>query len=553
MMKRRVFQSILLSSMLVLAAAVCVILITVHSQFSEERKAEIRNEATYIASFCNGGGEDFLSGTGKNFQNRITLIAADGTVLYDNFKNSSELDNHADRPEIIAALQNGSGEEVRISDTLGTETFYYAVKLENGNVLRLAATMKSLFSVFDSTATYIFLVVLLALCVSIAAAAILTKMIVAPINKIDIERPLKNNTYDELSPLLVRMDKQNTKINEQINELTDKQNEFATITDGMSEALVIFSAARKVITANFSAERLFSMYSPVGSGYLELCRDAAYVKAVESAFAGNSAEGRFVRNGRIYRLSVTPVENDSSYAAVLFAVDITEAEQAEQMRREFSANVSHELKTPLTSIMGYAEIMGGGIAKPEDYKRFSNKIYDEASRLLALIEDIIRLSKLDEENIKQEYGNNDLLTIAEKATDSLETKAEKNGVTLSVKGEHIIVRGIENVLSEMIFNLCDNAIAYNHSGGSVEVTTGRIDEHPAVTVKDNGIGIAPEHQSRIFERFYRVDKSHSKETGGTGLGLSIVKHGAMLHSAEIRLKSELGKGSEISIVFTNAQ
>ncbi|MEA4831124.1 MAG: ATP-binding protein [Oscillospiraceae bacterium] len=550
-MKRRIFWSILLTSFLVLALTVSVVMIAVYHDFETERKAEIKTEAGYIAAAYYDENIEYLRDIGKTSKNRITLIRYDGTVLYDNFADTSVLDNHKNRPEIAEAMESGSGEAQRASDTLGEKTYYYAVRLNNGNILRVASTMRNIAKVFDTSATYIELTLLLALVISIAASDTLTKRIVRPINNIKLDSPLSSYAYDELSPLLVKIDKQNQKITLQMEELKHKQREFSGITDSMNEALIIYGTDKKVLSANRSAKRIFSCYQPQGLGYLEICRDIPYIRAVEDAFLGKSADAKLTKAGRIYRISVNPVNENDNYAAVLFAVDITESEQAEQMRREFSANVSHELKTPLTSILGCAEIMQSGIAKPEDFPHFTEQIYNEAKRLLSLIDDIIKLSRLDESELKNEFSEVDLYKLCEKVIDELAQKAKDSDVALSLKGERLCVKGIENTLHEMIYNLCDNAITYNIKGGSAEVSILNENGHAILSVEDTGIGIAPEHQSRVFERFYRVDKSHSKETGGTGLGLSIVKHGAILHGAEIRLTSTLGKGSVIELIFNN--
>jgi len=548
-MKRRIFWSILLTSFLLLALTVSVVMAAVYNEFSDERKAEIKTEIGYIVSAYNGEDIAYLQQIGTASQNRISLIAPDGTVLYDSFVDASTLENHSDRPEIIDALKTGTGESTRASATLGQKTYYYAVQLDDGNVLRLAATIKSMASILDNTATVIFIILIFALVIIIITADLLTKRIVAPINRIDPEDPLSSDAYEEFSPLIVSIDKRNKKIEEQIRALSEKQREFSEVTDGMSEALVIFGSERKVLSANRSAKRVFSSYEPVGLGYLEFCRDLAYIHVVEEAFLGRPAQEKFERDGKIYRLSADPVGESNEFAAVLFVTDITDAERAEQMRREFSANVSHELKTPLTSILGYAEIMRNGVAKPEDFPRFTGQIYDEASRLLSLIEDIIKLSKLDEGGLKQEFRKTDLYPVCENVISKLTRKAKSADVSLNLQGEHLAVNGIENTLYEMIYNLCDNAIIYNKRGGSVTVGLNLEDGHPVLSVKDTGIGIAPEHQSRVFERFYRIDKSHSKATGGTGLGLSIVKHGAMLHGAQVKLNSMPGQGTEIDIIF----
>lgn len=548
-MKKRIFWSILLTSFFILSLTTLVILKVVYNQFADERKSEIKTETSYIVEAFNGNNIDYLENIGKTSKNRITYILSDGTVAFDNFANISALENHGNRPEVKDALDSGYGETTRPSDTLGKKTYYYAQSLPDGSVIRVAATLSSIKRLIYNTVAFILLIILLALIIAAITARFLTQRIVKPINTLNLEKPLENSDYDELSPLLVRMDKQNYKISHAMRELSLKQKEFEDITGNMSEGLIVFSSEKKILSANKSAKFIFSNYTPESISYLELCRDSAYITIVENAFNGYSSDDKIERNGRIYRISVNPVKGGRNYAAVLFAIDITEVEQSEQMRREFSANVSHELKTPLTSILGCAEIMCNGIAKKEDFPRFIDQIYSEAKRLLSLIEDIIKLSKLDEGKLKKQFVPVDLYELSQTVVSELTQKAQSKSVTLSLNGEKHSVNGIENILHEIVYNLCDNAIIYNNIGGKVNIKVYVEDTHTVISVKDNGIGIAPENQSRIFERFYRVDKSHSKETGGTGLGLSIVKHGALLHGAKVNLSSAIGKGTEIKLTF----
>ena len=548
-MKKRVFWSFMLSSLPILVLTSALVITALYKDFTAERKSELVTQCKYIATALEKTDMDYLSAIGRESENRITLIASDGTVLYDNFAHASTLENHLDRPEVAAALKNKSGEATRLSDTLGERTYYYALLLDSGNVLRVSTTTKSIFGVINHTTLIFSLIFLLAMIIAVISARVLTRIIISPINRLNLDAPLSNNTYDELSPLLIRMDKQSRKISEQIAQLERKQSEFNAITDNMSEALVIFGENKHVLSANLSASKLFDNRHINNIGYLELCRDFSYINAVEAAFEGKPASNKMSRNGRIYQLSVTPVIGNNTHAAVLFAVDITEKEQNEKVRREFSANVSHELKTPLTSIMGCAEIMQNGIAKKEDYPHFFEQIYSESKRLLTLIEDIIKLSRLDEEGMKNEFMPVDLYETVAKAISELSNKAKAHGVEVKLEGSSQIVSGIEGTLHEMIYNLCDNAITYNKAGGSVDIKIESVDNNVLLTVRDTGIGIAAEHQARIFERFYRVDKSRSKETGGTGLGLSIVKHAAMLHNAQITLDSTPGLGTKITVKF----
>lgn len=483
------------------------------------------------------------------YADRLTLVAQDGTVLYDNRTNASEMENHAVRPEIAAAEKKGTGEDNRLSETFAEQTFYYAVRLKNGDILRISATADSVFGALSNASPWIVLIILLTLLVAAVLAGWLTGLFLKPIEALDLHDPMKGEAYDELSPLLHRMDKQNRKIQAQMDELQRRQAEFDDITAHMDEGLVLFSGKGMILFANHAARALFPHDSAKGS-YLTLCRDANYIQVVEQALDGNGAHGKLERNGRIYELTASSVEENSVWhAAVLLIVDITERERAEQQRQEFTANVSHELKTPLTSIMGYAEIIAGGIAKPEDVAPFAGKIRTEAQRLLALIEDIIHLSRLDEGGETVAFEPVELSALCDTVRDRLQSKAAGKGIALRIEGEPAAVSGQRRTLEQMIFNLTDNAINYNKPQGSVTLTTGTENGRPFVQVSDTGIGIAPADQQRVFERFYRVDKSHSKMTGGTGLGLSIVKHGAALHHAEVELKSALGKGTCITLRF----
>lgn len=548
-MKKRVFLSMLSISLLTIILISTFITAAMYNDFSSERKSELKTEAAYISKALEDSGLDYLKDIGKDSTNRLSLISPDGTVIYDNYADTAKLENHKDRPEFADALKKGSGEATRLSGTLGENTYYYALKLDSGNILRVSFTTKSIFGVVKHTIFFILLITLLVFLLAVAAARIFTKSIVAPINRLNLDNPLSNNTYDELTPLLSRMDMQNKKISAQIRELETKQNEFNAITNNMNEALVIFGENRHVLFANKSASKLFENVELTGKGYLELCRDMGYIRSVEAAFEGKSSSDTIVRNGRVYQLSVNPVNRNDKFAVVFFAVDITEKEQNEKIRREFTANVSHELKTPLTTIMGCAEIMKNGIAKQEDFPHFTEQIYYESKRLLTLIDDIIRLSKLDENSIQNEFKFVDLYKLSEKVIAQLKSKADRNNIKMMLEGGKIGIPGIEEVLHEMIFNLCDNAVTYNKQGGSVLVKIEESGNKVALSVKDTGIGIASKHHDRIFERFYRVDKSRSKETGGTGLGLSIVKHGALLHHADIELKSKPGEGTEVKLIF----
>lgn len=552
-MTKRVFQSIFL------CAAVTLILTAVFTTLFQYRTArenlqtQIEEEATYISEAFDtvesGARTSLFSRIGKISQNRITWISESGEVLYDNRADAGSMDNHLSRPEVSEAASNGAGESERDSATRKTETLYYALRLSDGSLLRIAAESASLWGVLASTYSPLLLIAAVVLLLAGFIAFVLTRAIVRPFNTLDLKHPLENKTYDELSPLLRRLDKQNQESHEQVRLLTARQEEFDLITSGMQEGLVIFSKDGTVLSANAAARAILS--GETGGSYLQLCREKHYLSVVESALAGKAKTKKMKQGGRVYTLTATPVQNSlAGNAAVLFIVDITDSELSEKMRREFSANVSHELKTPLTSILGYTEIIGNGLAEESDIPKFADRIHKEAARLLTLIEDIIKLSQLDEDELRAEFVPVELSELCQNVLQELSQKAEKADVTLHFSGGEQTVSGFEPSLYEMIYNLCDNAIAYNKPGGSVNVSLEKTPEDKIrLTVRDTGIGIAEEHLGRVFERFYRVDKSHSKETGGTGLGLSIVKHAALMHDAELSIESTPQVGTTVQILF----
>ncbi|MCI5905212.1 MAG: ATP-binding protein [Oscillospiraceae bacterium] len=550
-MRKRIYLSICLASLITLVLTLFFSARVMYRNMYGEVKSEVGNEAEYIAIAAENMDEtvlgDYIEETGKRLKNRITFIAADGTVLYDNYTSAKGMENHLDRPEIKDALEKGKGEITRSSSTLGEQTYYYAVRLKSGDILRIAKTTRSVGGLIGSSAVWLVIIAAAVAVVAVITAKLLADSVIKPVNELDLNDPVSNVTYEELSPLLTRMDKQNKEISAQIEKLSEQKRELGYITGNMTEGLVIFGKDGAVLTANASAVKILG--NEGAAEYLELCRYPEYISAVESALGGKASDSKLHKDGRVYRMTVNPVEDSEKYGAVLFLVDITETESAEQMRREFSANVSHELKTPLTSIMGAAEIIENGIAKKEDIPHFAGQIHSEASRLLTLIQDIIRISRLDENDVTPEFEQVGLEQVCRTVAAELACKADDRGVTVNIKGGSVTVNGVRSILHEMIYNLCDNAIAYNKKGGSVNMILSEENGEKVLSVEDTGIGIAPEHQARVFERFYRVDKSRSKETGGTGLGLSIVKHGAILHNATVSLESEPGKGTKITVRF----
>lgn len=557
----RIFGGIILTTLISVVFTTVIVAGLLYNNLSNETKTQIKNEAEYISEIQNISPVTMdISRLGNRGQNRITLIGSDGTVKYDNYSDFNDMENHIGRPEVQDALEKGSGESTRTSDTFGKKTYYYAVRLSSGDILRVACETSSMFGVIFKAMPGILFSIIILLAIAMSVAGFLTKTIVNPINELDIDNPTAAKAYDELSPLLVKIDTQNKEMIEQISTIYDTQRENEFITQHMNDGLIIISSGRHIISANMAAKKIFD-FDNVSSNngkinYLSICRDKKYMEAVEKAFHGISGDITLERGERIYRISISSVAKDFSagngsnkiYAVLMFIHDVTEKEASEQMRREFSANVSHELKTPLTSIMGCSEIMKAGIAKPEDMPRFLGQINSEAKRLLALIDDIIRLSSLDEGN-DIEMSDVDLYKVSGDVLNELEMKAKQSEITLELEGSSQSIEGNERLIHEVIFNLCDNSIRYNKEGGKVKITVGKSGDKKFISVEDNGIGIPKEEQDRVFERFYRVDKSHSKETGGTGLGLSIVKHTVLIHHGKITMNSEVSKGTKITVTF----
>ncbi|HNZ40854.1 MAG TPA: ATP-binding protein [Clostridia bacterium] len=553
-MRRRVFISIFLTSLLTMILTFVLISWIMYNNTFDSIKREVKNESFYVSDALKTYDDDspdmysYLNKVGLNSSNRITYIKNNGTVLYDNLAQASDLDNHSDRPEVIEALQNGSGEITRYSDTLGESIYYYALKLGNGNILRIAATTKSILGIMIGSAIWIIIIFITFISLSVIIARLLTKSIVKPINTLDLDNPLSNKTYDELSPLLLRLDKQKTELMKNVQEMSKARINFAFISNNMSEGIVVFSEKGYITGANKSAREILGI--SIQQFFMEGCRDLDYIKAVRSALDGKPMTTKFEKNGLVYQLSASPVkENPEKHAALMFITDITEKDQAEQRRKEFSGNVSHELKTPLTSISGYAELISKKIAKKEDVPRFAEMIHTEAIRLLQVIEDIMKLSRLDESDLEKEFEYVSLKKICSSVVNDLTPIAQHKNVAINTHLKDVYINGYAPILYEMLYNLIDNAIIYNNPKGHVDISLAKEEDEIILSVKDNGIGIPPEHQPRIFERFYRVDKSHSKDTGGTGLGLSIVKHAAALHKADIDLISAPGEGTTVMITF----
>lgn len=548
-MKRKLFLNFLLIGLLA-AFLCCACLVAVMANQSERQTfRQLAEEAMLAQQGYTNAGDTWLASLDTDL--RLTHIAADGTVLFDNEANASTMANHLDRKEIAQALAEGSGQNIHQSETMMERTLYYATRLDDGTVLRVAYTQRSaLFAVMSSLPMIAgILLVMALLCVVLAAR--LSSQLVKPINAVDLDAPRMNEVYPELSPLVERIQQQNHTIRDQMEQLVQSQHEFTAITENMSEGFLLVSTRMEVLSGNHAAFDLLKMDDSRQPLLLrKACREPRIITAAESALAGIKDEAIIPFGTMSWQMIATPVSADGHLSgAVILLLDVTERTDREALRREFSANVSHELKTPLTSISGYAELMKEGMLPPEKTKDAAATIYRESQRLIALIGDIIKLSQLDEAEGRFEQEQVDLYRMAGDMLDDLRMVADERHVTLNLTGSSQSVIGVPHVLREMLYNLCDNAIKYNREGGSVTVHVTQIQRHVHVTVKDTGIGIPADEQQRIFERFYRVDKSRSRAMGGTGLGLSIVKHGAQLHHANIDLHSEPGKGTAITIIF----
>ena len=547
-MTKRIFRAIFLVALAVFVAGTALTMGAVYRYYSGVYEAQIQEEASYLSSAVEKMGLSYLEGLDRG-SHRITWIAGDGTVLFDNAADEAAMENHGDREEIQEALSGGVGESERYSSTLSERSYYYALALSDGSVLRVSGEQYTVLSLVVSIWYYILLVLLAALALSLFLASRISRAIIRPLNEIDLEHPEDGEPYEELSPLLGRIAAQNRQIRAQIEEMRTKQQEFATITENMNEGLLVIDQETEVLSYNNAALRLLGAARVEGSVF-SLNRSEQFRQAVDTSLQGSHSQALMELSERTYQLIANPVhERDRVVGAVLLLLDVTEREEREKLRREFTANVSHELKTPLTSISGFAELIKSGMVKAEDIPHFAGNIYSEAQRLITLVGDIIRLSQLDEGTTGLEKAPLDLAKITEAVVNRLRPAADQRGIAFTLHLSQATVLGNQQILDEMVYNLCDNAIKYNRDQGQVTVTVDPNRGHPVLTVSDTGIGIPYADQNRVFERFYRVDKSHSKEIGGTGLGLSIVKHGAALHDARVELESAPGKGTRIQIQF----
>lgn len=550
-MTAKIFRNSMAVGVSVFLLSVALFMGVLYQYFGGQLTKELENEAWLVARGVEEMGMEYLDGLQSS--SRITWVDTDGTVLYDSVADPAGMENHADREEIQEALRGVKGTAQRESATLSQKTFYVARRLEDGTVIRLASAQHTVVVLLVSMIQPLLIILIVALILAGVLASRMSKSIIRPILELDLERPEECDTYDELAPLLTRIRRQNNTIQKQMDLLRQRQLEFTALTENMSEGFLLLDQRGHVLSHNSGALRLLGAYTPgEGTNVLALDRSDSFRRVVEQVLAGRRNQGRLERGGRTVQLLADPVFREEQVAgAVLVLLDVTEREQGEQLRREFTANVSHELKTPLTSISGMAEIIRNGLVKPEDVAGFAGDIYKECQRLITLVEDIIHLSRLDEGDSGLEREDVDLLALAQKVTGRLESFAKQSKVTMAVAGAPCTILGVPSVLEEMVYNLCDNAIKYNRPGGTVTLSVSPGPQGVQVTVADTGIGIPAQDQGRVFERFYRVDKSHSKEIGGTGLGLSIVKHGAALHDARVELDSTLDQGTTVRLTFPN--
>lgn len=549
-MTKKIFKSTVLVSAMVLILGSAFVMGVLYQYFGKQLNGELEKEASYLAYGVEQNGEAYLEHL-KQKDARITYIDASGTVLYDSQADVSSMENHSDRKEFEEAVESGSGYAERMSKTLSEKTIYYALKLTDGTVLRVAGTQSSALALMLQLVPSILGITVVMLILAGIMAARISAKIVKPINALDLDHPEENQIYEEVGPLLSRIHKQNRQIQSQLESARRNQEEFQIITENMQEGLLVIDAYTMILSGNSSVWRMFQVREPkTGESVYSLDRNEDFRRVIEEVLQGQHGSAMLQLDGEYVQLIANPVSRDSKVVgAVLLLVNETEKVERESLRREFSANVSHELKTPLTSISGFAEIIQDGLVQEEDIRKFAGRIYREAQRLIQLVEDTIKISQLDEGENPYEWEKVDAYTVVKNVCGNLKEIAAKKNVHLFIDGETLIFCTVRPILEEVIYNLCDNGIKYNREDGTVSIHLREFEDSVEIRVKDNGIGIPREDCSRVFERFYRVDKSHSKAIGGTGLGLSIVKHGVTFLGGTIKMFSEEGKGTEITLTF----
>ncbi|MBQ7862191.1 MAG: two-component sensor histidine kinase [Clostridia bacterium] len=552
-MTSKIFRSIFVTSLAVLAATLAIITSFLYDYFTDIQVNQLKDELLIASVGTEQSGEEYLENL-KSDSFRLTWIASDGTVLFDSKADEAVMDNHLDREEITEAFETGKGSSSRYSATITEKTLYEAVLLSDGTVLRISVNRASGLTLLLGLLYPVIIVIIIAIAISAVLAYRMSKKIIEPLNKLDLDNPTENDAYEEIAPLLSRIHKQNMKIERKAAELNRRKDEFELITQNMREGLLLIDKSRCILTINSAGMMIFGTDEKcVGKDFLTINRRHEITSAIEKALTDGHAEIHVRLGEKEYQFDISRIETDGeTVGAVILAFDITEQADVERLRREFTANVSHELKTPLQTITGSAELIENGLVKQEDMPRFVGHIREEATRLVTLVEDIIRLSQLDEQT-ELPKENVSLFEVASEACGVLRDSADKKDITLSVSGDSGNVYGVKHLLFEVIYNLCDNGIKYTPDGGKVEVDILETEKEVTLTVSDNGIGIAPEHHARIFERFYRVDKSHSKKSGGTGLGLSIVKHAVQYHGGKISIQSEENKGTSVTVVLPKSE
>ncbi len=557
-MKQTILQNMIILTVIAVLASAVFTTAAVYTVFNNKLREELENSADFVTDLLEAGYdlEELLrSDAVANSATRITLIAEDGEVLFDNHADIREMENHLHREEVQEALEEGSSQTVRRSRTIGTRTLYYAVRLNSGQILRFAVTTESIVYTLYRLLTLIGIMLVAVITAAFLLGEKMAEGIIYPLNNLDLDNPLNNEVYGEITPLLTRIHRQNLAIEQQIQQLQAQQDDFIALTNNMAEGLIVVDKTGRIVTVNISALNLFgesnnSDTSFIGKNLLVLSRDIHLNQAVEEALKGEKAEDVITVNEKSYQVFADPIfEGSAVRGALVLLIDISSKYAVEQMRKEFAGNVSHELKTPLTAISSYAELIKDGIARPEDIPEFAAHIYAETQRMIALVDDILKLSRLDEKVDLGPTQSINLLALAGQAEQALRPLADNRQVEVKVSGRPLTVAGNEAILFEMVYNLIDNAIKYSNTGGHVDVKVLEQDGAVLLQVADQGIGIPKQHQGRVFERFYRVDKSHSKKTGGTGLGLSIVKHAALYHNAEVSLESEENKGTTVTVKF----
>lgn len=549
-MTKRILRSILLVAVLVLAASTGATLGILYYHFGGQLEEELRREASYLSVSVEKEGIEAFDDLPADAE-RVTYIDTDGTVLFDNRADENGMENHGDREEVKEALEQGSGRAVRNSDTLSQRTLYYALRLSDGKVLRVSSTQYNIPGLMGGMIQPLLIILILMAALSAWIAYRVSRGIVEPINQLDLDHPEDNQVYDEIAPLLTKINRQQKQIRREIADAKRQQEEFSIITENMEEGFVILDVHTEVLSYNSSALKLLGAEeSRERRSILAMNRSQEFQRIVEQVLSGRHVITMLELGDRSCQIAANPVFHDNEVSgAVLLILDVTERMKGEQMRREFTANVSHELKTPLTSISGFAEIISDGFVKPEDTRKFAGRIFKEAQRLITLVNDVIKISQLDEGKLPYEREETDLYELCREILRRMEERASAAGVHLYLKGPHKKITTVQTILDEVLNNLCDNGIKYNKKGGNLTVTIEEGEGETRISVEDQGIGIPAEDQKRVFERFYRVDKSHSKAIGGTGLGLSIVKHGAMYLGAEVKVESNLGKGSTFTLVL----